>query len=131
MRRLRRYLIPTLFPLLALGCAAGCAARTAHLDTPEGRAAYYQLEAIDRIERLQTGAMSLNAQGQIADPVAIRIVQFTTTALRVVKETPFGWPATVETAYLEMKKALPPAVATQLAPWLGTIDALIASLTAP
>lgn len=99
--------------LFYAACLAGqfaCAPPPPTIVTPEGKVAYTALEIAKRVGNLQDATIAANTSGGLADRFAIPIVEYTNSALRILRETPDGWRETVVTGYQELLKRLPPSL---------------------
>lgn len=110
--------------LIALTLIA-CASK-ANIHTPEGRQAYYQVEALKRIEQLQTVVIDANASGAVSDAVAIPLVRFAVGAAKTIREVPNGWLPVVAKGWAAVRPLIPPDVVTKLGVIIPAVDALLA-----
>jgi len=93
-------------PLVVIVALAACAKQSPTL-SPEATRAAQATEFVKRVGELQNAAIQAEATGGLTASQTRPIVSFCVAAARTAKDYPAGWEKTVNTAYREMKAALP------------------------
>jgi hypothetical protein len=89
---------------------------------------------VDGIVALQTTAISLNAtigsDGQpiLSTPQTIKVVTYTTQALKIIQANQTGWQAAVKTGWAAFLSDIPQATKDRLAVPIGAISGAIGAL---
>jgi hypothetical protein len=86
--------------------AAACASTPDSLQTLEGRAAFHANAVAERLVNVELAVIAANQTGALPDDTAILAVRGIVSALKVIRETPHGWLASVERSWAETKGAL-------------------------
>lgn len=118
----RRAVLPVILALALVACAGN---PTATL-SPAGQTAYTADQIVIRVNELQAAAIQAEAAGALPTATTRQIVKFAIAANEVLGTTPEGWPATITTAWLAMRAALPPITNPAVAAALAGVEAVLA-----
>jgi hypothetical protein len=102
----------------------GASCPPAGLD-PETRAAAYAERMVSHLVELQSATIAANEQGLVTDRDAVNIVKFTTSSIRTVQASPYGWFPAVDAGFLEVQKLVPAGQGSSLEASYVTIRAVL------
>lgn len=94
-----------LIPLLLV--LSSCASKMPTSYTPQTKQLYVLTDVVDGLGTLQTAAENAVPAKILKLSTARLIVQFTVAANTTIGQTPNGWYASVNAAYLQLKEDLP------------------------
>jgi hypothetical protein len=106
---------------------ASCAPKS--IVTPEVQRAYTAHEVLIRVSELQKAAIQANTDKALSDSDAIVVVQFTTSAAETLRTAPIGWPATIRTAWSQVKTKVSTAGKQTLTIVFTLIDGVLAAVS--
>ncbi len=109
--------------LIALLMLPACHAPVT-ITTPQGKAAYTADQAINQIGLFQQAVIDARDAGKVKTADARTIVQWTTTAITTLHQTPSGWQASLSAGWPQIRGIV--ATYPAIAPYVSIVDSLLA-----